>query len=146
MILPRTRFERRRVRSVDLMSASADSIKPNQKERTMKKSLALVASVAALWLAAAAVRTLAADESVTITGEGKCAKCALKETKECQNVIQTEKDGKKLNYYLVANDVSKEFHGKLCKETKKVTATGKVKEVDGKLEMTLTKTELAAAQ
>ena len=112
----------------------------------MKKTLALVASVAVLLLAAATVRTLAAGDSITITGEGKCAKCALKETKECQNVIQTEKDGKKLNYYLVANDVSKEFHGKLCKDTKKVTATGTVKEVDGKLELTLTKIELAAAQ
>ena len=109
----------------------------------MKKSLALVAGVAALLLAAATVRSLAADENVTITGEGKCAKCSLKETKECQNVIQTEKDGKKVNYYLVANDVSKEFHGKLCKETKKVTATGTVKEVDGKKEFTASKIEVA---
>ncbi len=110
----------------------------------MKKSLALVAGVVAVWLAAMTVRTLAANESITITGEGKCAKCALKETKECQNVIQTEKDGKTVNYYLVANDVSKDFHGKLCKETKKVTATGTVKEVDGKLQLTPTKIELAA--
>ena len=109
----------------------------------MKKSLALVAGVAVLLFTAATVRTLG-DDKVTITGEGKCAKCSLKETKECQNVIQTEKDGKKLNYFLVANDVSKEFHGKLCKETKKVTATGTVKEVDGKLELTATKIELAA--
>ncbi len=110
----------------------------------MKKSLALAAGVAVLLLAAATVRTLAAGESVTIKGEGKCAKCALKETKECQNVIQTERDGKKVNYFLVANDVSKEVHGKLCKESKKVTATGTVKEVDGKLELTATKIELAA--
>ena len=86
----------------------------------MKKSLALVAGVAALLLAVATVQTFAAGESVTIKGEGKCAKCALKETKECQNVIQVEKDGKK------------------------VTATGTVKEVDGKLELTVTKIELAA--
>jgi hypothetical protein len=137
-------FEHRPLRFVEVMSASADKSKPNQRNRTMKKSLALVASVATLLLAAVTLRTLAAGESVTITGEGKCAKCALKETKECQNVIQTEKDGKKTNYYLVANDVSKEFHGKLCKDTKKVTATGTVKEVDGKLELTLTKIELAA--
>src|SRR5437762_13104882 len=110
----------------------------------MKKSLTLVAGVLAAWVAAVTVRTLAANESITITDEGKCAKCALKETKECQNVIQTEKDGKKVNYFLVANDVSKEFHGKLCKESKKVTATGTVKEVDGKLELTATKIELAA--
>ena len=112
----------------------------------MKKSLALVAGVAAVLLAAATVRTLAAEPNVTITGEGKCAKCALKETKECQNVIQAEKDGKMVNYYLVANDVSKEFHGKLCKESKKVTATGTAKEVDGKWQLTPTKIELAAAQ
>ena len=74
----------------------------------MKKSLALAAGVAVLLLAAATERTLAAGESITITGEGKCAKCALKETKECQNVIQTEKDGRTVSYYLVANDVSKE--------------------------------------
>jgi len=110
----------------------------------MKKSLALVAGVAAVLLAAATMRTLAAEPSVTITGEGKCAKCALKETKECQNVIQAEKDGKMVNYYLVGNDVSKEFHGKLCKESHKVTATGTVKEVDGKLQLTPTKIELAA--
>ena len=108
----------------------------------MKKSLALVAGVAVL-LAATTMRTIAADESVTITGEGKCAKCALKETKECQNAIQAEKDGKAVTYYLVANDVSKEFHGKLCKETKKVKATGTVKEVDGKMQLTATKIELA---
>ena len=72
-----------------------------------------------------------------------CGKCNFKTTKECQNVIQTEKDGKTVNYYLVANDVSKEFHGKLCKESKKVTATGTVKEVDGKLQLTATKIELA---
>ena len=110
----------------------------------MQKSLALVAGVAAMMLAAATARTLAADQNVTITGEGKCAKCALKETKECQNVIQSEKDGKTVNYYLVANDVSKEFHGKLCKESKKVTATGTLKEVDGKLQLTPTKIEVAA--
>jgi len=96
-----------------------------------------------LFLSAAAARTVAAEDSVTITGEGKCAKCALKETKECQNVIQTEKDGRTVSYYLVANDVSKEFHGKLCKETKKITATGTVKEVDGKMQLTPTKIELA---
>jgi RecG-like helicase len=110
----------------------------------MKKSLALVAGMAVLLAALVSVRTFAADENVTITGEGKCAKCALKEAKECQNVIQTQKDGRTVNYYLVANDVSKEFHGKLCKESKKVTASGTVKEVDGKLQLTPTKIELAA--
>jgi RecG-like helicase len=108
----------------------------------MRKSLVLAAAVAALFLAATAVRTLAADETVTITGKGMCAKCALHETKTCQNVIQTEKDGKKVTYYLVDNDVSKKFHANLCKESKEVTATGTVKEVDGKMQLTATKIEL----
>ena len=110
----------------------------------MKKGIALFTGVAGLVFALATTSFAAEGKEVTVKGEGKCAKCSLKETKECQNVIQTEKDGKKVNYYLVANDVSKEFHGKLCKETKKVTATGTVKEVEGKLQMTPTKMELAA--
>ena len=109
----------------------------------MKKSLLFAVGIAALFLAATAVRTLAADATVTITGKGVCAKCTLHETKTCQSVIQVEKDGKKVNYYLVDNDVSKKFHPNLCKESKEVTATGTVKEVDGKMEFTATKIELA---
>jgi len=109
----------------------------------MKKSLVLVATVAALVLAATAVRTFAADEAVTINGEAKCAKCALKQAKECQTVIQSQKDGKTVTYYLAENDISKPFHKKVCEETKKVTATGTVKEVDGKMQLTATKIDVA---
>lgn len=105
------------------------------------KTSALVA-VLALVLSAGG-RLQAQDKEVTLTGEGKCAKCALKETKECQNVIQTEKDGKKVTYYIAQNDVSKKFHDNLCQETKKITATGTVKEVDGKMQLTAKKIELA---
>src|SRR6266480_1830437 len=108
----------------------------------MKKSLA-VAAVMALLFGAATLRSVAADKAVTITGEGKCAKCALKETKECQNVIQTEKGDKKVTYYLVQNDVSEKFHKNICKASKKVKASGTVKEVDGKMELTATKIEVA---
>jgi len=79
----------------------------------------------------------------TLTGEAKCAKCALKQGDKCQTVIQVEnKKGKTVTYYLTENDVSKDFHSKVCKESKKVTATGKVKKVDGKQELTLSKIEL----
>ena len=80
----------------------------------------------------------------TITGEAKCAKCALKQGDKCQTVIQVEnKKGKTVTYYLTENDVSKEFHPKVCKETKKVTATGTVKKVDGKNEFTVSKIDVA---
>jgi len=107
----------------------------------MRKKLALCIGVAALVLSASTTRILAAEE--TITGDGKCAKCSLKETKSCQNVIQVTKNGKTETYYLVQNDVSKKFHENLCQESKKVTATGTVKTVDGKKELTVSKIELA---
>src|SRR5512140_1508008 len=79
-------------------------------------------------------------KTATLTGEAKCAKCALKEGDKCQTVIQTEnKKGKTITYYLVENDVSKAFHANVCKATKKVTATGTVKKVDGKNEFTVSK-------
>ena len=93
----------------------------------------------ALIATALSFSALAADKEVTITGDGQCAKCTLKETKACQNAIKTA-DGK--TYYLADNKVSKEFHDELCKETKKVTATGKVKEVDGKMQLTASKLEV----
>ena len=82
---------------------------------------------------------LGADKDVTITGDGQCAKCSLKETPKCQNAIKTA-DGK--TYYLVENKVSTDFYDEVCKETKKVTATGAVKEVDGKMELTASKIAL----
>jgi hypothetical protein len=113
----------------------------------MKKSTFLKSIVAGLLLLAIATppMTMAAaeDKIETIKGDGKCGKCALKETEKCQNVIQVEKAGKKTTYYLVENKVSKDFHDNVCKETKKVTATGTVKEVDGKKQFTATKIELA---
>ena|SRR5438067_5624803 len=84
----------------------------------------------------------AKDKEVTITGEGKCAKCMLKETSACQNAIEVTKGAKKTVYYLADNDVSKKFHEQVCKEAKKVTATGTVKRVDGKRELTASKIEV----
>jgi hypothetical protein len=97
-------------------------------------------TIAALVVAALTLAASAKDKEVTITGDGQCAKCSLKETAKCQNAIKTA-EGK--TYYLADNKVSKDFHDELCKETKKVTATGTVKEKDGKLQLTASKLELA---
>ena len=53
------------------------------------------------------------DTKVTIEGDGMCAKCALKETKTCQNAVIVTKDGKKTTYYLVHEGVSKKSHGSM---------------------------------
>ena len=86
-------------------------------------------------LALGAARLLASDASkeTTITGTMVCAKCKLHETDKCQNVLQVEKDGKTVNYYLTQNKVSKDFHPNICQnDGEKVTVTGTVKEKDGK--------------
>jgi hypothetical protein len=109
------------------------------------KRTSLLLGIAGLLLLSLATPTFAADKSKekTISGEAKCAKCMLKETDKCQTVIQVEnKKGKTVNYYLAENDISKAFHQNVCKETKKVTATGTNKKEDGKNEFTASKIEL----
>ena len=99
-----------------------------------------------LLMLALATPTFAAEKpkDKTITGEAKCAKCMLKETDKCQTVIQVEgKNGKTVKYYVTDNDVSKAFHENVCTEAKKVTATGTVKKVEGKNELTVSKIALA---
>jgi hypothetical protein len=103
----------------------------------MRKTLMLGLAAAGLYFFSNT--TFAADaKTVTLTGEGKCAKCGLHEADKCQNVIQTKEDGKTVTYYVVQNDVAKKFHGTICQATKNVTAKGTVKEVDGKKQFTAT--------
>jgi hypothetical protein len=105
------------------------------------RKLLLLACAAVLFSGLALVK--AADEKkVTITGEGMCAKCALEETKSCQNAVIVTKDGKKETYYLVHEGIAKKSHGSMgfCMATKddpiKVKVTGTVEKKDDKLVMT----------
>jgi hypothetical protein len=111
----------------------------------MKRTFAIIAGAAALAWALTLAPASAADKEkeVTIKGDAKCAHCALHEGDACRTVIQTEKDGKKVTYYLADNDVAKGFHANVCKDTKKVTAKGVVTEVDGKKELKASKIDLA---
>jgi len=80
----------------------------------------------------------------TITGDAQCAKCELGTADKCQMaIVVTGADGKKETILADQNDVSKGFHKTICKETKKVTAEGKVSEKDGKKTIALTKVEEA---
>ncbi len=85
----------------------------------------------------------AKEKTVTISGEAKCAKCALKESDKCQTVIQSEnKKGKMVTYVLADNQVAKDFHSKVCKENKQVTVTGTAKKGEGKGKMDLAATKI----
>ena len=108
----------------------------------MKKLKLILALLAGL--AVASVTTALADDEVTITGNMVCGKCTLHETASCQNVVQvTDADGKKVNYYLKHNDISKAAHDPICGGgSEKVTVTGTVTEKDGKKTFTPTKIDV----
>jgi len=106
---------------------------------TMRKLLPMLAVTAVFSVLSLVVF---AAEVKTIEGEGQCAKCALSETKSCQNAVKVEEGGKTVTYYLKHEGESKKFHSNLCKATKKVKATGDVQDEDGKKVMTVTKIEL----
>jgi uncharacterized protein (TIGR02271 family) len=81
------------------------------------------------------------EKQMTITGKAVCAKCQLHETAECKSVIQARNSsGKLVNYYLTDNDVTKNFHDQMCKESKVVTAKGTVNGT------TFTPTQIALAK
>ncbi len=102
------------------------------------KNLLKFVSIAALSFS---VSAFAADKEVTLSGEGKCAKCALKKSDSCQNVLEVKnKDATKL-YYLTG-DVSKAFHSEICSKTKDVKVVGVSSEKDGKNYIAVTKIEV----
>jgi hypothetical protein len=103
----------------------------------------LATAVAMAFLASTSLRAESAGKEITLKGKGMCAKCCLKQGDACENVVEVEKDGKKTTYHLADNQVSKDFHGNICKTVKPVSVTGTCKKVDGKLVVTASKIELA---
>ncbi len=86
---------------------------------------------------------------VTITGDGVCANCTLKEAKVCQNVVLVQEAGKVVKYYLAKNRVAAEYHedSGICSATKAqpvtTTVVGTVKEEGGKTVLNATKIDVA---
>jgi hypothetical protein len=105
----------------------------------MRKFLPMLA-VALVFSAALVI----AAEVKTITGEAVCAKCALGESKTCQNTVTTTEGGKKVTYYLAKNKYFGPAHkglGICTAQTgsgPKVKVTGDVEEKDGKMTLTPT--------
>jgi hypothetical protein len=114
-----------------------------EKERSKMKTMRTVsAALCALALLGRVSLARATHEPQTITGEGKCAKCILNEGDTHPTVIQVKERDKTVNYYLAKNEAAKMVDKKFCEKPQKVTATGIVKEVKGKLELSATKVEL----
>jgi hypothetical protein len=114
-------------------------------DREMRKLLTLVA----VGILCSGIGFLRADEkgkTITIKGDGMCAKCGLKDkdAKKCQNVVIVTKDGKMSTYYLESNKYFGESHKALgfCTASKdepvKVEVTGTCEKKDDKLVLTPT--------
>ena len=86
-----------------------------------------------LWIASGVIAAVAADSGpVTLTGLLLCGKCKLHVTADCVNVLQVDKAGQSVDYFLTKNKVSTDFHPKICTtDGMKVSVTGKVKETNG---------------
>ena len=107
----------------------------------MKNTILAALAIAGLALALP-LRAVNAEAEKTVTGEGACGKCILKEAAACQIEIKVGEGDTKVTYYLTENEITKQFGKKLCTEKQKVKATGTVKTVNGKQELTPTKIEL----
>jgi RecG-like helicase len=109
----------------------------------MKKLTLLSVALAVLALNTATLALAEDGKEVTLSGEAKCGKCALKTSDKCVSVLQVQEDGKTVNYTLADNKVGKDFHKNVCSETQKVTVTGTVKQTDGKNQLIASKIDLA---
>lgn len=96
----------------------------------MKTLIAAALFVAALAVAAS---PLAAVAESTLSGTLVCAQCKLQkpDAHECQDVLLVDEAGKKVEYYVVKNDVSK-ASGEACTLEIPATVTGEVSEKDGR--------------
>jgi len=104
------------------------------------KKLLLILAAGLLAVVFTSCTTPRPGNEVTMTGMMVCGKCKLHITKECQNVLQVEQNGTNVNYFLVMNKVSKDFHDNICMtDGEKATVTGTVEEKDGQEILTPTK-------
>ncbi len=91
----------------------------------------------AVWVGAGPAPT-----AITVTGKGRCTKCATKETVICQSVVIVEAGRDKALYYLTENEVATSFHDKLGRETKAVKVKGTVQRSGTRLKLTATSFEV----
>ena len=54
------------------------------------------------------------EKDVTLKGTIMCARCALKESKTCQNVIKVKVKDKEVTYYFKDKGVKEPYHEEIC--------------------------------
>src|SRR5262249_10572598 len=98
----------------------------------MRKLCATYAVFALVFCVNARAEEKAAE--VTLKGKLVCGKCTVKVCKDCTNVLQVEKDGKTIDYFLDDKGKAESYHKAICPPGKssEATVTGVVTEKDGK--------------
>ena len=82
------------------------------------------------------------EKEVTLKGTLLCAKCVLKETKECQSAIRVKEKDKDVVYYFKDKGASETYHEPICGgDRKEGSVTGLVATKDGKKWITPKKVE-----
>ena len=67
------------------------------------------------------------QKEATLKGTILCARCALKESKKCQNAIQVKEGGKTVTYYFKDKGATEEYHEEVCGgERREGTVTGTI--------------------
>jgi hypothetical protein len=87
-----------------------------------------------------AIAVAAAEKETTLTGDFTCGGCVLKQDKKCQAAMQVKAGDKTVTYVVsgdvcnrVVNDLWQKEKVNICAQRVKASATGLVKNVDGKL-------------
>ncbi len=108
--------------------------------KSMLFGFGLLALLAGSTLAVAAEDKPAATKEVTLEGTIQCAKCSLKQAKECTNAIVVKEGEKNVTYFFADKGNGESYHEMVCGGGKEQgTVTGKVAEKDGKMWITPTK-------
>jgi hypothetical protein len=84
------------------------------------------------------------QQQVTLKGTVLCARCALKETKKCQTVIQVKEGSKTDTYYFKDKGTLESYHEEVCGgKRQQGSVTGIVSREGEKRFITPTKVEYA---
>ena len=109
----------------------------------MKINPSLLAVLAGFLVALSPIAAFGGDTGqVTLTGLLVCGKCKLHVTENCESVLQVSEGGKRVDYFLINNKVSTDFHPKICMTNgMNVSVTGTAKEENGVEFLTASKIE-----
>jgi Rieske Fe-S protein len=95
------------------------------------KALSRIGVAVAIMVGLLSAGTVSASE-MTLKGTLSCAKCALKKSEKCQDVLTVTDDKGASTEYWIAKNEAADKAGHQCKAEAKATVTGEVSEKDGK--------------